>query len=84
MSEARLRAVVAVNIRRFSKHRRYSINRMIDLAGVSRSAVFRALRGDAALTLDTVARLAEVLDTDPARLLLEDALVTHRLEDEGW
>jgi transcriptional regulator with XRE-family HTH domain len=64
-----LRAAVAANVRALARRRGLSLNRLVDFAGVTRSAFYRALAGRGAMTVDTLAKLAVALDVGAAKLL---------------
>lgn len=67
-----LRRIVATNVRALAHQRGWSIAQLVDFAQVTRSALFKALAGDAAMTLDTLEKLALALDVDAALLLRDD------------
>lgn len=64
-----LRAAVAANVRALARRRGLSLNRLVDFAGVTRSAFYRALSGRGTMTVDTIAKLAVALEVAAARLL---------------
>jgi transcriptional regulator with XRE-family HTH domain len=64
-----LRSIIAANLRRAAAQRGLSLNQLCDLAGVTRSAFYRAVTGKGAMSTDSIAKLAEALEVEPAELL---------------
>lgn len=64
-----LRAVVAGNVRAIASKRGMALNRLVDFAGVSRSAFYRAMAGRGSMTVDTLAKLAVGLEVGVSRLV---------------
>ena len=64
-----LRVIVATNVRGLARASGWSLAQLVDFAQVTRSALFRALSGDAAMTIDTLAKLAAALGVEPAQLV---------------
>lgn len=71
MEPPELREIFGANVRRFVKKRRMSINRLADLAGLSRSSFYRVLNGESSPTLDTICSVADALEVLPRQLLDE-------------
>jgi len=70
---AELRVLIADNIRELARDRDKSLNIVADLAGIQRSAFYRALGGQQAMTTDRLAKSAEVLEVPPHQLLVPPA-----------
>lgn len=70
MEPEELRARIAANIRRLTAERGLSLNQACDLAGLTRSAFFRVLNGKGGFTTDSLAKISEVLEVEPAVLLM--------------
>jgi hypothetical protein len=49
----------------FRKYRNYSVNRVADLAGLSRSGLHAARAGKQSVSLRTVCRISSALETPP-------------------
>jgi len=58
---AALRTSVAAKIRELAAARGVSIERLADLAGISRAMLWRVLNGSSSPTLDTLGKLADAL-----------------------
>lgn len=69
MDTEEIRARVATRIREVAARRKVSLNRLIELSGVSRTQLFAVLRGERAVTVDTLTKLAVALNVDPVELL---------------
>ena len=69
MTPAKLRKVVAANIRRKAREREIPINLVADFAGVSRSYLYDVLAGRKAATTDWLARVATAVEAEPWELL---------------
>ncbi|MGC4065909.1 MAG: helix-turn-helix transcriptional regulator [Polyangiaceae bacterium] len=70
MDSQELRHVVAQNIRGLAENKGISLNALADFAGVSRAQLYAVLAESAAPTTDWLAKVAAVLEVDPARLFV--------------
>ena len=75
MAPQDLRAVVARNIRATAKRRKIPLTVLADRAAVSRAQLFDFLAGRKSTTLEWLAALAEVLDVEPWKLLVDSGEV---------
>ena len=64
-----LRQRIGRNIRRLADKQGISLNRLSLRAGVTRSAFFRAINAEGAMTTDSLAKVAHALEVDAAALL---------------
>jgi len=69
--EGDLQKVVGRNLRRYRKERGLSQEKFADLVGVHRTYMGGLERGERNLTLRSVEKIAEALDTEVIRLLTE-------------
>lgn len=69
MEPAELRDVIGRNVRSLAAAQGLSLNRLADLAGISRSAFYRVLAAEASPTSDTICYIAAALNVDPHQLL---------------
>ena len=69
--EVDLQKVVGRNLRRYRKERGLSQEKFADLVGVHRTYMGGLERGERNLTLRSVEKIAEALDTEVIRLLTE-------------
>lgn len=70
MSPSLLRGVLARNIRQQAKKKGIALNRLADLAGVSRSQLYDVLAKRTAISVDWIAKLAKELGVEPWKLLV--------------
>ena len=75
MAPQDLRAVVARNIRATAKRRGMPLSALADRAAVSRTQLFDFLAGRKSTTLEWLAALAEVLEVEPWKLLVDSGEV---------
>lgn len=64
-----LRQIFALNLRRIRGERELTQEKLADLAGIDRTYVSALERKVYSASLDTIERLAEVLDVAPSELL---------------
>jgi transcriptional regulator with XRE-family HTH domain len=64
-----LRQIFASNLRRLRAERELTQEKLADLAGIDRTYVSALERQVYSASLDTIERLADVLDIDPSELL---------------
>ncbi|HET6585964.1 MAG TPA: hypothetical protein VFG69_21050 [Nannocystaceae bacterium] len=57
MEPARLRAIIAANIRRYAARRKLGLPMVADLAGVATGALYRVMNAEANIRADTLAKL---------------------------
>ncbi|MFI5297292.1 MAG: hypothetical protein ACHREM_04275 [Polyangiales bacterium] len=69
MKALELRSIVATNIRATARRRRIALSSLADFAVVSRSMMFRVLKGESSATTDWLASVAEALKVEPWELL---------------
>lgn len=69
MEPEALRRLVAEKIRLLAQRRAMSLNQLADFAGIERSAFYKALGGQQAMTTDRIAKIAEALEVEPHDLL---------------
>lgn len=72
MAGMRLRQIFATNLRRFRVEQDLSQEALADLAGIDRTYVSALERQVYSASLDTIEKLAAVLDIDPQDLLSAD------------
>ncbi|UJC79942.1 XRE family transcriptional regulator [Rhodococcus erythropolis] len=70
--EGELQKVVGRNLRRYRQERGYSQEAFAEVMGVHRTYMGGVERGERNLTLQTLERMAGILDVDPLSLLAED------------
>lgn len=70
--EGELQRVVGRNLRRYRLERGYSQEAFAEVMGVHRTYMGSVERGERNLTLQTLEKMAEVLEVDPLALLQED------------
>ena len=73
MEPDRLREVIAANIRRYATRRNLTVPALADRAGLARGSLYRVLKCESSVTVDTLAKLAEALEVDVHRLLTDRA-----------
>lgn len=71
MEGEELRAIIGANIRRLASRRRMSLNQVADFSGMSRSHLYRVLRGTVSITCDGLVRIANTLECYPRELVDE-------------
>lgn len=71
MAEGDLQRIVGRNLRRYRLDRGYSQEAFADHMGVHRTYMGAVERGERNLTLQTLERIADVLEIDPRELLIE-------------
>ncbi|MEX1366415.1 MAG: helix-turn-helix transcriptional regulator [Nannocystaceae bacterium] len=64
-----LRARVALRIRELAKKKGIALTRLADEAGVSRAHLWTILNGESGASIDFLAKLALVMNIDPADLV---------------
>ena len=64
-----LRRIFADNVRRLASENGMSLNSVAIAAGVARSAFYRVLDCEEAVTIDRLCKIATALDCDPKSLL---------------
>lgn len=64
-----LRQIFATNLRRIRIERELTQEKLADLAGIDRTYVSALERQVYSVSLDTIEKLAQVLDVEPAELL---------------
>lgn len=69
MKPEKLREVLAHNIRKVASRRSIGLNRLADIADVSRSQLFNVLAKGSSASIDWIARVAAALEVAPHELL---------------
>ena len=69
MSPTDLRQLLAANVRALAEAKGVSLNKLADLAGISRPTMHFLLTARSSVGIDTIAKLADALDLHPAVLL---------------
>ncbi|MFC8936019.1 helix-turn-helix domain-containing protein [Rhodococcus sp. NPDC057135] len=69
--EGELQKVVGRNLRRYRQERGYSQEAFAEVMGVHRTYMGGVERGERNLTLQTLERMADILDVEPLSLLRE-------------
>ena len=69
VGEETRRSGLAENIRRAARVRRLGMNRLSDLAGVSRAQLYAVLAGRSSPSLEWLCKIADALELDPSALL---------------
>jgi len=64
-----LRQLLAANVRALAEGKGVSLNKLADLAGISRPTMHFLLTARSSVGIDTIAKLADALDVHPAVLL---------------
>ena len=62
--------MIAANIRRVAEKRKLSLNALADLAGISRAGLHFIISAKKSPTSDSLAKIADVLDVAPSKLLV--------------
>ncbi len=70
--EGELQKVVGRNLRRYRQERGYSQEAFAEVMGVHRTYMGGVERGERNLTLQTLEKMADILDVEPLSLLTED------------
>jgi transcriptional regulator with XRE-family HTH domain len=71
VSPARLRAVISANIRRLAARKKLTLPLLADLAAVPKGVLYRVVKREVAVRVDTLAKLAAALDVLPRQLVDE-------------
>jgi transcriptional regulator with XRE-family HTH domain len=69
VSPTDLRQLLAANVRASAEAKGVSLNKLADLAGISRPTMHFLLTARSSVGIDTIAKLADALDLHPALLL---------------
>jgi transcriptional regulator with XRE-family HTH domain len=69
VSPTDLRQLLAANVRALAEAKGVSLNKLADLAGISRPTMHFLLTARSSVGIDTIAKLADALDLQPAVLL---------------
>ena len=70
--EGELQKVVGRNLRRYRQERGYSQEAFAEVMGVHRTYMGGVERGERNLTLQTLEKMADILNVEPLGLLTED------------
>lgn len=70
--EGELQKVVGRNLRRYRQERGYSQEAFAEVMGVHRTYMGGVERGERNLTLQTLEKMADILNVEPLSLLTED------------
>jgi transcriptional regulator with XRE-family HTH domain len=66
-----LRRLLAENVRDLAKEGNVSLNKLADMAGISRPTMHFLVMARSSVGVDTIAKLADALGQPPARLLAD-------------
>ncbi len=69
MSPIELRKLLSANVRELAKSKMVSLNKLADLAGISRPTMHFLLASRSSVGVDTIAKIADALGEHPSVLL---------------